>query len=79
MKKLLTLMFVLVAFIFCARSVKAQQSISPKIINLETIYTGEPLSFDFILTNNSDVTYLIRLRVVILAREITLIRRYVWI
>lgn len=55
MKKLLTLMFVLVAFIFCARSVKAQQSISPKIINLETIYTGEPLSFDFILTNNSDV------------------------
>lgn len=55
MKRLLTFMIVLVTIICCAKNVKAQQSISPKTINLETIYTGEPLSFEFCLTNNSEI------------------------
>lgn len=48
-------MIVLVTIICFAKNAKAQQSISPKTINLETIYTGEPLYFEFCLTNNSEV------------------------
>lgn len=53
-------MIALITIICCAKNAKAQQSsISPKTINLETIHTAEPLSFEFSLTNNSELPVVI--------------------
>lgn len=47
-------MIVLVAITCCIKPAKAQVSISPKVINLGEISTSNPISFEFLLTNNSD-------------------------